>query len=281
MTGTVGFITGTGLYELRGRRGPPGRVGRDALRHGGGRHGPAGRRPGRARGPPRAGARPPVASGDAARHRGGHGRGGRRLPGLHHGVRRPRPVPGARVAGRVRRPPLPSNRLADGSLCTLFTSPEIPGGATGSTTARSASGPAPPSSRGPGTPGWRCVTGAPTVMWTAPLQLGQRDRPVGRGRRGLREPDRGPEAVLAGEARLPFALMGFVTDHATGWAPSRRPTRRSRGCSARAPGSSSAPCWRRSRGWRRARRAGRDPVRDLGPGPRPVRRRPGRHRLRA
>ena len=45
----------------------------------------------------------------------------------------------------------------------------------------------------------------------------------------------GPEAVLAGEARLPFALMGFVTDHAAaGWAPSRRPTRRSRGCSASA-----------------------------------------------
>ena len=26
----------------------------------------------------------------------------------------------------------------------------------------------------------------------------------------------GPETVLAGEARLPFALIGFVTDHANG-----------------------------------------------------------------
>ncbi len=26
----------------------------------------------------------------------------------------------------------------------------------------------------------------------------------------------GPETVLAGEARLPFALVGFVTDHANG-----------------------------------------------------------------
>jgi purine nucleoside phosphorylase len=29
----------------------------------------------------------------------------------------------------------------------------------------------------------------------------------------------GPETVLAGEARLPFALIGFVTDHANGVMP--------------------------------------------------------------
>ncbi|MGK5643601.1 hypothetical protein ACSNOK_36115, partial [Streptomyces sp. URMC 126] len=29
----------------------------------------------------------------------------------------------------------------------------------------------------------------------------------------------GPEVVLAGEAELPLALVGFVTDHANGVAP--------------------------------------------------------------
>ena len=46
----------------------------------------------------------------------------------------------------------------------------------------------------------------------------------------------GPETVLAGEARLPFALVGFVTDHANGVMPeadpardARAPVRRERG----------------------------------------------------
>jgi 5'-methylthioadenosine phosphorylase len=111
----------------------------------------------------------------------------------------------------------PSNRLADGSLCTLFTSPEIPG-------------------RG---------------HWIYELPFGERVRAgvlAGARRAGIAARDGGvyghvdgprlntrseiarlaaagvtcvsqtggPETVLAGEARLPFALVGFVTDHANG-----------------------------------------------------------------
>ena len=36
----------------------------------------------------------------------------------------------------------------------------------------------------------------------------------------------GPETVLAGEAGIPYALLGFVTDYANGVsAPSRPPSR--------------------------------------------------------
>jgi purine nucleoside phosphorylase len=111
----------------------------------------------------------------------------------------------------------PSNRMADGSLCTLFTSPEIEG-------------------RG---------------HWIFDRPFGERVRAglvAGAGAAGLDVRDGGvyghvdgprlnsvgeiaqlaaagvtcvsqtggPETVLAGEARLPFALMGFVTDHANG-----------------------------------------------------------------
>lgn len=111
----------------------------------------------------------------------------------------------------------PSNRLADGSLCTLFTGPEIPG-------------------RG---------------HWIYELPFGERVRAgvlAGARAAGLEVRDGGtyghvdgprlntrseiaqlaaagvaavsqtggPETVLAGEARLPFALVGFVTDHANG-----------------------------------------------------------------
>lgn len=111
----------------------------------------------------------------------------------------------------------PVNRLADGSLCTLFTSPEIPG-------------------RG---------------HWIYDRPFGERARAAlveGVRAAGLEVRDGGtyghvdgprlnsvseiaqlaaagvtcvsqtggPETVLAGEARLPFALMGFVTDHANG-----------------------------------------------------------------
>ncbi len=118
----------------------------------------------------------------------------------------------------------PSNRLADGSLCTLFTVPEIPG-------------------RG---------------HWIYELPFGERVRAglVEGGRvAGLDVRDGGtyghvdgprlnsvseisqlaaagvtavsqtggPETVLAGEARLPFALIGFVTDHANGVMPELTP----------------------------------------------------------
>ena len=175
----------------------------------------------------------------------------------------------------------PSNRLADGSLCTLFTSPEIPGRGHWiydrpfGERARAAL------VEGARDAGLEVRDGRLRSCGRPPLQLGQRDRPTGRGRRGLREPDRGPEAVLAGEARLPFALMGFVTDHANGVGAVPTPhetfaavPRERRDPPARPAGVAPAAGGG-------ARRAGRDPVRDLGPGPRPVRRRPGRHRLRA
>jgi len=111
----------------------------------------------------------------------------------------------------------PSNRLADGSLCTLFTSAEIEG-------------------RG---------------HWIYDRPFGERVRArLAEGTRaaGLEVRDGGvyghvdgprlnsvseiaqlaaagvacvsqtggPETVLAGEARLPFAMIGFVTDHANG-----------------------------------------------------------------
>ena len=38
----------------------------------------------------------------------------------------------------------------------------------------------------------------------------------------------GPETVLAGEARLPFALVGFVTDHANGVTEELTPARDAR-----------------------------------------------------
>jgi purine nucleoside phosphorylase len=111
----------------------------------------------------------------------------------------------------------PSNRMADGSLCTLFTTPDTPG-------------------RG---------------HWIYDRPFGERARArlvEGVEAAGLAVRDGGvyghvdgprlnavseiaqlaaagvtcvsqtggPETVLAGEARLPFALMGFVTDHANG-----------------------------------------------------------------
>ena len=118
----------------------------------------------------------------------------------------------------------PSNRLADGSLCTLFTGPDVSG-------------------RG---------------HWIYELPFGERVRAglvAGARRAGLDVRDGGtyghvdgprlntvseiaqlaaagvaavsqtggPETVLAGEARLPFALIGFVTDHANGVMPEATP----------------------------------------------------------
>ena len=111
----------------------------------------------------------------------------------------------------------PSNRLADGSLCTLFTSPEIEG-------------------RGhwiydrPFGPGVR--SGLVAGARAAGLEVrdggvyGHVDGPrlnsiseiaqlAAAGVTCVSQTG-GPETVLAGEARLPFALMGFVTDHANG-----------------------------------------------------------------
>jgi len=111
----------------------------------------------------------------------------------------------------------PANRLADGSLCTLFATPDVPG-------------------RGhwiydlPYGPGVRAalVQGARAAGYTVRDggTYGHVDGPRLNSVSEIAQlamagvtcvsQTGGPETVLAGEARLPFALMGFVTDHANG-----------------------------------------------------------------
>ena len=111
----------------------------------------------------------------------------------------------------------PSNRLADGSLCTLFTGPEIPGRGhwiyekpfgervrAGLVGGASAAGLA---VRDGGTYGHVDGPRLNTVSEIAQLAAAGVACVSQTG---------GPETVLAGEARLPFALIGFVTDHANG-----------------------------------------------------------------
>jgi purine nucleoside phosphorylase len=117
-----------------------------------------------------------------------------------------------------------SNRLPDGSLCTLYTEPGAPG-------------------RGhwifdlPFSPALR------TVLLDAAREVG---RPVRDGGcyghvdgprfntraelRTLRQAGvtavsqtAGPETVLAGEAKIPYALLGYATDHANGVAEEPTP----------------------------------------------------------
>lgn len=111
----------------------------------------------------------------------------------------------------------PSNRLADGSLCTLFTGPEIPGRGhwiyempfgervrAGLVTGIRAAG---LEARDGGTYGH--VDG-PRLNTVSEINLLAAAGVAAVSQTG------GPETVLAGEARLPFALVGFVTDHANG-----------------------------------------------------------------
>ncbi len=118
----------------------------------------------------------------------------------------------------------PSNRLPDGSLCTLFTTPDAPG-------------------RGhwiydlPFGPNVR----AAVVEGARAAGLTVRDRGVyghvdGPRLNSVSEIHQlqmagvtcvsqtcGPEVVLAGEARIPMGLIGFVTDHANGVSPEPTP----------------------------------------------------------
>jgi purine nucleoside phosphorylase len=111
----------------------------------------------------------------------------------------------------------PSNRMADGSLCTLFTDPRDP-------------------SRGhwifesPFAPGLRRAlldaAGAEGITARDGGVYGHVDGPrfnTATEIRALRaagvscvSQTAGPEVVLAGEAGLPLALVGYVTDHANG-----------------------------------------------------------------
>ena len=111
----------------------------------------------------------------------------------------------------------PSNRLADGSLCTLFTGPEIPGrghwiyelpfGASVRAGVVAGARAAGLEVRDGGTYGH--VDGPRLNSVSEIAQL------AATGVAAVSQTG-GPETVLAGEARLPFALVGFVTDHANG-----------------------------------------------------------------
>ncbi len=118
----------------------------------------------------------------------------------------------------------PSNRLADGSLCTLFTGPEIPGrghwiyelpfGAAVRAGLVQGGRDAGLTARDGGVYGHVDGPRLNTVTEIAHLAAAGVSAVSQTG---------GPETVLAGEARLPFALIGFVTDHANGVMPELTP----------------------------------------------------------
>jgi purine nucleoside phosphorylase len=118
----------------------------------------------------------------------------------------------------------PSNRLPDGSLCTLFTSPEIPGRGhwisewpfgervrAGLLRGAEAAG---LTARDGGTYGH--VDGPRLNSVSEIAQL------AAAGVAAVSQTG-GPETVLAGEAGLAFGLVGFVTDHANGVLPEATP----------------------------------------------------------
>ncbi|HEX6389009.1 MAG TPA: MTAP family purine nucleoside phosphorylase [Solirubrobacteraceae bacterium] len=113
-----------------------------------------------------------------------------------------------------------SNRLPDGSICTLHTEPGAPG-------------------RGhwifddPFSPGLRSVLLAGAQATDAPVRdggcYGYVDGPRFNTKTEIRalrnagvtavSQTGGPEAVLAGEAGIPYALLGYATDYANGVKP--------------------------------------------------------------
>ncbi len=111
----------------------------------------------------------------------------------------------------------PSNRLADGSLCTLFTDPEIPG--RGHWIYELPYGEAVRAGvvAGARSAGLEVRDGGVYGHVDGP-RLNTVSEIAQLGAAGVAAVSQtgGPETVLAGEARLPFALVGFVTDHANG-----------------------------------------------------------------
>jgi len=111
----------------------------------------------------------------------------------------------------------PSNRLADGSLCTLFTGPEIPG--RGHWIYESPFGERVRAGLVEGTraAGLTVRDGGVYGHVDGPRlnTVSEISQLAAAGIAAVSQTG-GPETVLAGEARLPFALMGFVTDHANG-----------------------------------------------------------------
>ena len=172
-----------------------------------------------------AGPRPAVAPGHAAGQRGGHRRRGRawrwcRPRCAGRSTRRWSSASSWSSTTSTSRP----TAWPDGSLCTLFTGPDIPGRGhwiyelpfgervrAGLVAGAAAAGLA---VRDGGTYGHVDGPRLNTVSEIAQLAAAGVTAVSQTG---------GPETVLAGEAGLPFALVGFVTDHANGVMPEATP----------------------------------------------------------
>ncbi len=111
----------------------------------------------------------------------------------------------------------PQNRLADGSLCTLFTGPEIPGRGHWIYELPFGDGVRAGVLAGARAAGIAVRDGGTYGHVDGP-RLNTRSEIAQLAVAGVTcvSQTGGPETVLAGEARLPFALVGFVTDHANG-----------------------------------------------------------------
>ncbi len=139
----------------------------------------------------------------------------------------------------------PSNRLADGSLCTLFTGTGDPG--AGPLDLRAALRRLGPRRRwcgGPAPPGSTCATAAPTATWTdrGSTRVSEIAQLAAAGVAAV-EPDRGPRDGARGRgapALRPDGLRDRPRQRRDGRAAPRR--RRSAACSRRAPVTSSGPC---------------------------------------
>ncbi len=114
----------------------------------------------------------------------------------------------------------PSNRLADGSLCTLFTDPAAPGRGHWIHDGPFSEGPRAGLLTGAAAAGIAVRDGGTYGHVDGP-RLNTRSEIAQLAAAGVTcvSQTGGPETVLAGEARLPFALVGFVTDHANGVMP--------------------------------------------------------------
>lgn len=214
---TVGLITGTGLYELPGLEGRL--VEAVATAHG------------------RVEVTTGVLDGVAVAHVPRHGRDHAHLS--HHVGARANvaalaelgvgAVVSTTVCGAVDRTlelgqlvvfddlHFPSNRLPDGSLCTLFTSPDHPGRGHWVYERPIAEEIRARLVEGARASGARVRDGGVYGHVDGP-RFNTRSEIAQLAAAGVSAVSQtaGPEVVMAGEARLPFALLGFVTDHANG-----------------------------------------------------------------
>lgn len=111
----------------------------------------------------------------------------------------------------------PSNRMADGSLCTLFTTPEAPGRGHWIFAAPFAEGVRRPLLEAAAAAGTPARDGGVYGHVDGPrFNTASEIRALGAAGVAAVSQTAGPEVVLAGEAGLPLALVGYVTDHANG-----------------------------------------------------------------